>query len=205
MDLSLIPRVFLLAALALTASTLTAAPPPPDPQEQEQIQDGLSGPELKESPPPVKEQRPAPIRENLLDRPHDFLSRSVEAYSWKLDNFFSDPNRAYDSTGSTLQIRSHVTFFEGGVRESKADIHANISLPNTSGWRSARRRERSSRGRSIPTFGCAPSATSTFRNGRSERIQRDPLSDAESGNLVRRPPSVIVAAESGRGSSWTGW
>ena len=131
MDLSLIPRVFLLAALALTASTLAAAPPPPDPQEQEQIQDGLLGPELKESPPPVKEQRPAPTRENLLDRPHDFLSRSVEAYSRKLDNFFSDPNRAYDSTGSTLQIRSHVTFFEGGVRESKADVHANISLPNT--------------------------------------------------------------------------
>ena len=131
MDLSLIPRAFLLAALALTASTLAAAQTVLDPQEQEQIQDGLSGPELKESPPPVKEQRPAPIRENLLDRPHGFLSRSVEAYSRKLDNFFSDPNRAYDSTGSTLQIRSHVTFFEGGVRESKADVHANISLPNT--------------------------------------------------------------------------
>src|SRR2546426_6528400 len=79
----------------------------------------------------VKEQRQAPIRERLLDRPHDFLSRRVEAYSRKLDNFFGDPNRAYDSTGSTLQIRSHVTFFEGGARESKADVHANISLPNT--------------------------------------------------------------------------
>jgi len=103
MDLSLIPRAFLLAALALTASALAAAPPPPDPQEQEQIQDGLSGPEAEGvPPPPVKEQRPAPIRENLLDRPHDSLSRSVEAYSRKLDNFFSDPNRAYDSTGSAL-------------------------------------------------------------------------------------------------------
>src|SRR2546427_7501799 len=38
-----------------------------------------------------------------------------------------------------------------------------------------------------------------------ERIQRDPLSDAESGNLVRRPLSVMVVAECGRGSSWTGW
>src|SRR5438309_2309822 len=130
MDLSLIPRGFLLAALAFTDSTLAAAQAPLDPQEQEQIQDGLSGPEQKE-PPPAKEQRPAPIRETFLDEPHDFLSRRVEAYSRKLDNFFSDPNRAYDSTGSTLQIRSHVTFFEHGVRESKADVHANISLPNT--------------------------------------------------------------------------
>src|SRR5438309_7693036 len=131
MDLSLIPRAFLLAALAFTGSALAAAQAPLDPQEQEQIQDGLSVPELKESPPPATEQRQAPIREQLLDEPHDFLSRRVEAYSRKLDDFFSDPNRAYDSTGSTLQIRSHVTFFEHGVRESKADVHANISLPNT--------------------------------------------------------------------------
>jgi len=124
------PFTFLLAALAFTDSTLAAALPLLDPQEQEQIQDGLSDPEQKE-PPPAKEERPAPIREKLLDRPHDFLSRRVEAYSRKLDNFFSDPNRAYDSTGSTLQIRSHITFFVGGVRESKADVHANISLPNT--------------------------------------------------------------------------
>src|SRR2546425_11011643 len=128
--LRLRPFAFLLAALAFTDSALAAALPLLDPQEQEQIQDGLSGPEQKE-PPPVKEQRQAPIRERLLDEPHDFLSRRVEAYSRKLDDFFSDPNRAYDSTGSTLQIRSHVTFFEHGVRESKADVHANISLPNT--------------------------------------------------------------------------
>ena len=106
MDLSLIPRAFLLAALAFTDSALAAAQAPLDPQEQEQIQDGLSGPELKESPPPVKEQRQAPIRERLLDEPHDFLSRRVEAYSRKLDDFFSDPNRAYErdiknATGST--------------------------------------------------------------------------------------------------------
>ncbi len=124
------PWPFHLAALALTASAL-AAQGPLDPQEQEQIQDGLSAPEQKELPPPAEEKRSVPMRERLLDRPHDFLSRRVEAYSRKLDNFFGDPNRAYDSTGSTLQIRSHVTFFEGGVRESKSDVHANISLPNT--------------------------------------------------------------------------
>jgi hypothetical protein len=101
-----------------------------DPQEQEQIQDGLSGPEQKEPPPPAQEKR-SPIRERLLDRPHDILSRRVEAYSRTLDNFFGDPNRAYDSTGSTLQIRSHLTFFEGGVREAKSEVYANISLPNT--------------------------------------------------------------------------
>src|SRR5438309_143347 len=78
MDLSLIPRGFLLAALAFTDSTLAAAQAPLDPQEQEQIQDGLSGPEQKE-PPPAKEQRPAPIRETFLDEPHDFLSRRAEA------------------------------------------------------------------------------------------------------------------------------
>jgi hypothetical protein len=125
------PCAFLLAALALTASALAAGQSLLDPQEQEQIQDGLSAPDQKEPPPPAKERRPAPIRETLLDRPHDFLSRRVEEYSRKLDNFFGDPNRAYDSTGSALQIRSHVTFFEGGVREGKVDVHANISLPNT--------------------------------------------------------------------------
>jgi hypothetical protein len=121
---------FLLGALALTASALAAAQPLLDPQEQEQIQDGLSDPEHKELPPPAEERRVG-IGERLLDQPHDFLSRSVEAYSRRLDNFFGDPNRAYDSTGSTLQIRSHVTFFEGGVREGRSDVHANISLPNT--------------------------------------------------------------------------
>ena len=125
------PRPFLLAALALAAPALAAVQPPLDPQEQEQIQDGLSAPERKEPPPPAQEKRSVPMRERLLDRPHDLLSRRVEAYSRKLDNFFGDPNRAYDSTGSTLQIRSHVTFFEGGVRESKSDVHANISLPKT--------------------------------------------------------------------------
>jgi len=123
------PWALLLAALAPTASALAAAQPPLDPQEQEQIEDGLSAPERKE--PPPQETRSVPMWESLLDLPHDLLSRRVEAYSRKLDNFFGDPNRAYDSTGSTLQIRSHVTFFEGGVRESNADVHANISLPNT--------------------------------------------------------------------------
>jgi hypothetical protein len=125
------PWPFLHAALALTAPAFAAAQPPLDPQEQEQIQDGLPAPERKEPPPPAQEKRSVPMRERLLDRPHDLLSRRVEAYSRNLDNFFGDPNRAYDSTGSTLQIRSHVTFFEGGVRESKSDVHANISLPKT--------------------------------------------------------------------------
>src|SRR3989454_7527116 len=98
MDLSLIPRAFLLAALAFTDSALAAAQAPLDPQEQEQIQDGLSGPELKESPPPVKEQRQAPIRERLLDEPHDFLSRRVEAYSRKLDNFLDRKSTRLNSS-----------------------------------------------------------------------------------------------------------
>jgi len=125
------PRAVLLAALTLTDSALAAVQPPLDPQEQEQIQDGLSGPEQKELPPPAQEKRSVPIRERLLDRPHDILSRRVEAYSRRLDNFFGDPNRAYDSTGSTLQVRSHVTFSKGGEREAKSDVQANISLPNT--------------------------------------------------------------------------
>ena len=117
----------IIAALALAASAAASAQPLVDPQELEQIQDGLTDPERKE-PPPAPEK---PFGEKLLDVPHDFLSRRVEEYSRKLDDFFSDPNRAYDSTGSSLQIRGHVTFFEGGFREGKSDVHANISLPNT--------------------------------------------------------------------------
>jgi len=102
-----------------------------DPQEQEQIQDGLSAPEQKEAPPPTPENSEAPFGERLLDVPHEFLSRRLEEYSRKLDSFLGDPNRAYDSTGSTLQIRDHVTYLKDGQREGKLEVHANISLPNT--------------------------------------------------------------------------
>jgi hypothetical protein len=80
---------------------------------------------------PVQKPHRATAREILLDEPHDFLSRRVEEYSRRLDNFFGDPNRSYDSTGSTLQIRSHTTFFEGGLRQGRTELRANVSLPNT--------------------------------------------------------------------------
>jgi hypothetical protein len=67
----------------------------------------------------------------LLDKPHYFLSRRVEDYARRLDDFFSEPNRAYDSTGSTLQIRAHVTLVDRGPEERKIDVRAHISLPNT--------------------------------------------------------------------------
>lgn len=121
------PAASILAALALTASAGAAAQPLLDPQEREQIEDGISAPELT-GPPPEPEKS---FGEQFLDGPHHYLSRRVEAYSRRLDNFFSHPNRAYDSTGSTAQIRGHVTFFKGGLREGKTDMHANILLPNT--------------------------------------------------------------------------
>src|SRR6266852_78810 len=136
---------FFLAALALAASAATTAqtlldpqeleqiedgisPIPLDPQELEQIEDGNSAPELTGPPLPAP---PKTFGEKYLDTPHDYVSRRFESYSRNLDDFFSDPNRVYDSTGSTLQIRGHITFFESGVRDSKTDVHANISLPNT--------------------------------------------------------------------------
>ena len=119
------PAFIVLAALALAASPAAAAL---DPQEREQIEDGVSPPELTGPPPPAPQKF---FGEQLLDVPHDYLSRRVEAYSRKLDDFFSHPNRAYDSTGSTLQIRGSVTFFDGGFRENVLDVNANISLPNT--------------------------------------------------------------------------
>ena len=136
---------FLLTALALAASAATTAQTLPDPQELEQIEDGISpipvdpeeleqiedgnsDPELTGPPlPPL----PKTFGEKYFDRPHDYVSRHFESYSRRLDNFFSHPNRVYDSTGSTLQIRGHLTFFERGVRDNKAEVHANISLPNT--------------------------------------------------------------------------
>jgi len=81
--------------------------------------------------PPAEASRRAPVSERLLDEPHAFLSRRVEQYSRAVDNFFSDPNRAYDSTGSALQIRGRITFFEGGVTEGKSSVRASVSLPNT--------------------------------------------------------------------------
>ena len=122
------PAAFIFGVLALAAS---AAGGQPVPGPEEPVQDRPATPQQEEAPPPAQEPRGARISEILLDQPHDFLSRRVEEYSRKLDNFFSDPNRAYDSTGSTLQIRGHVKFFEGGLTEGKSDVRANVTLPNT--------------------------------------------------------------------------
>jgi hypothetical protein len=71
------------------------------------------------------------VREVLLDKPHELLSRSVESLSRNLDALLGDPNRLYDSTGSTAQLRAHITDFEGGHTEGRANVNAQISLPNT--------------------------------------------------------------------------
>lgn len=122
------PAAFIFGVFAVAASA-AAGQPAPGPEEA--APDRPTVPHQENPPPPAQEPRRAHISEILLDQPHDFLSRRVEEYSRKLDDFFSDPNRAYDSTGSTLQIRGHVTFFEGGLTERKSDVRANVSLPNT--------------------------------------------------------------------------
>jgi len=119
---------FVFGVLALAAS-VAAGQPVAGPEEP--VVDRSTDSQLEKPTAPAEERRRTPIRERLLDQPHEFLSRRVEGYARKLDDFFSDPNRAYDSTGSTLQIRGHVTFFEGGLTESKSDVRASISLPNT--------------------------------------------------------------------------
>jgi len=118
---------FIFGVFAVAAS-VAAGQPNPVPEEPAQDR---PAPEPEKPPAPAQEPRRAPRSEIFLDRPHKFLSRRVEDYARKLDDFLSDPNRAYDSTGSTLQIRGYVTFFEGGHTEGKADVRANVSLPNT--------------------------------------------------------------------------
>ncbi len=118
---------FIFGMLAIAASAV-AGEPVPGPEEP--VPDPSAAPQQEELPIPRQELRRA-IREMFLDQPHEFLSRRVEDYARKLDDFLSDPNRAYDSTGSTLQLRSYVTFFEGGITEGKADVRASVSLPNT--------------------------------------------------------------------------
>lgn len=71
------------------------------------------------------------VREQLLDRPHTILSRSVETLSRNQDAVLGDPNRLYDSTGSTAQLRAHITDFEGGHSEGRVEVNAQLSLPNT--------------------------------------------------------------------------
>lgn len=122
------PAAFIFGVLAVAASA-AAGQPVPGPEEP--VPDRSAVPQQEKPPLPAQEPPRAPMSEMLLDQPHDFLSRRVEEYARKLDDFFSDPNRAYDSTGSTLQIRGHVKFFEGGLTEGKSDVRANISLPNT--------------------------------------------------------------------------
>jgi hypothetical protein len=80
------------------------------------------------------------VREVLLDKPHELLSRGVEFLSRDLDPLLGDPNRLYDSTGSTAQLRAHVTDFEGGHTEGRANVNAQISRfpPGPSGSRRRR-------------------------------------------------------------------
>jgi len=119
---------FIFGVFAVAASLAAGQPVP---ALEEPAPDLPAAPQQEIPPSPAQEPRQAPIREIFLDQPHEFLSRRVEGYARKLDDFFSDPNRAYDSTGSTLQIRGHVTFFEGGLTEGDSDVRANVSLPNT--------------------------------------------------------------------------
>jgi hypothetical protein len=104
------PAAFILGVLAVAAASAAAEEPVP---------------ELQRQPPDYGK----PVK--MLDRPHDYLSHRVEEFSHYLDTFYGDPNRVYDSTGSTLQIRNSLTFFEGGNRTFKPEVRAHVSLPNT--------------------------------------------------------------------------
>lgn len=117
---------FIFAILGL-ASSLEAAQVAPEPEEQ-----ATERPEApQQQAPPAPTPPPVPMSETYLDEPHDFLSRRVEEYARRLDDFFSEPNRAYDSTRSTVQIRGHVTFVDPGPEERKIDLRVHVSLPNT--------------------------------------------------------------------------
>jgi hypothetical protein len=104
------PAAFILGVLAVAASSAAAEEPVP---------------ELQLQPPDYG------AAVDMLDQPHEYLSHRVEEFSRYLDTFYGDPNRVYDSTGSTLQIRDHLTFFKGGRRESQTEVRAHVSLPNT--------------------------------------------------------------------------
>ena len=104
------PAAFILGVLAVAVSSAAAQEPVP---------------ELQLQPPDYGK------AVNMLDVPHEYLSHRVEEFSRYLDTFYGDPNRIYDSTESTLQIRSNLTFFVGGRRERDPEVRAHVSLPNT--------------------------------------------------------------------------
>jgi len=104
------PAAFILGVLAVAATSAAAQEPVPELQPQPQDYG-------------------APVE--MFDQPHDYLSHRVEQFSRYLDSFYGDPNRVYDATGSTLQIRGNLTFFKGGRRETKPEVRAHVSLPNT--------------------------------------------------------------------------
>ena len=117
---------FIFAILAV-ASCVEAGEVAPGPEEP-----ATESPEApQQQAPPAKTPAQVPSSETYLDEPHDFLSRKLEEYARRLDDFFSEPNRAYDSTGSTVQIRAHVNLVDRGPDERKIDLRANVSLPNT--------------------------------------------------------------------------
>ena len=116
------PLIFAILAVAssVAAGQVTQGPEEPATEPPE--------PPQQQAPPA---QTPAQTPKTMLDEPHGFLSRRVEDYARRLDDFFSEPNRAYDSTGSTLQIRGHVTLVDRGPEERKIDLRVHLSLPNT--------------------------------------------------------------------------
>jgi len=87
----------------------------------------------QETPPPEAERKPRDRSTTtvVFDESHAYVSRRLEEYSRKVDAFFGESSRAYDSTGSTLQLRGYVSYFEGGRTEGRPELRAHVSLPDT--------------------------------------------------------------------------
>jgi len=67
----------------------------------------------------------------VLDLPHDYISSGVESMVRSIDEYFSDSEGIYDSSGSYLLLRENMTFTEGGNIGLKNDIYFRLRLPNT--------------------------------------------------------------------------
>ncbi|MHB8767338.1 MAG: hypothetical protein ACYDA8_23775 [Deferrisomatales bacterium] len=66
-----------------------------------------------------------------LDRPHQEVSRRIEAYSRRLDSFFGGQRAHEEDTGSLLLVSGAVTIGEQGKTELGHVVRARVVLPHT--------------------------------------------------------------------------
>ena len=68
---------------------------------------------------------------SILDRPQGYVASSINFLTRNMDEFFSNENALYESTGSYIRLTADTVLSEGGEVGYIGDARARVALPNT--------------------------------------------------------------------------